>query len=331
MEKIREEIKEIARQALASKEVDLILAWEKGQLWYDSYPAFFTEEQGVDSLVWDQFCVNNLSKYLLEDGMADQKVGILVKGCDTLAFNQLVQDNRITRDNVVLYGLPCSGMIDPAKVRREGLDRGLIKIKKTGDQLIFVSKAQQIRVLTTQVYYDKCLTCHYPNPVIYDRLIGEKVANETLAAHAGRFSAVEELEELSAEDRFAYWDQQFSKCIRCLACRNICPACSCEQCTFDDSEIEILGKAKENSEDKFFHLIRAYHVAGRCVDCGECSRVCPQGIPLEKLNRKLIKDINELYGEYQAGLDPSVKGPLVTYQLEDNDTFTVGERGRKHK
>ena len=52
-----------------------------------------------------------------------------------------------------------------------------------------------------------------------------------------------------------------------------------------------------------FHIIRAFHVAGRCTDCGECSRVCPQHIPLHLLNRKFIKDINELYGEYQAGAD----------------------------
>ena len=66
-----------------------------------------------------------------------------------------------------------------------------------------------------------------------------------------------------------------------------------------------------------FHIIRAFHVAGRCTDCGECSRVCPQGIPLHLFNRKFIKDINTLYGEYQAGLDPDAVGPLTSFRTED--------------
>ena len=66
-----------------------------------------------------------------------------------------------------------------------------------------------------------------------------------------------------------------------------------------------------------FHIIRAFHVAGRCTDCGECSRVCPQGIPLHLLNRKFIRDINENYGEYQAGADDNSPWPLVDYTQDD--------------
>lgn len=62
-----------------------------------------------------------------------------------------------------------------------------------------------------------------------------------------------------------------------------------------------------------FHIIRAFHVAGRCTDCGECSRVCPQNIPLHLLNRKFIKDIDTFYGEYQAGEDTTTRAPLTNY------------------
>lgn len=329
MEKIREEIKKTAYQALANKEVDIILAWKKGDLWYDSYPAFFTNEKEIDSLIWDPFCINNLSKYLLEDTLGDKKVGLFVKGCDSLAFNQLLHDNRVPGDKVVLYGLPCSGMIDPDKVKANGFNKGLIRIKKSGDELVFVTEDNENTVSANDFYHDKCLNCRYPNPVTYDQLIGEKVSVEAVLDNRDRFAEVEVLEKLSAEQRFEYWNNQFSKCIRCFACRNVCPACSCRQCTFDDSKLKILGKAREDSEDQLFHLVRAYHVAGRCIDCGECSRVCPQDIPLEKLNRKLIKDINDLYGEYQAGVDPSTKAPLVTYKLNDADSFIKSERGEE--
>ena len=66
-----------------------------------------------------------------------------------------------------------------------------------------------------------------------------------------------------------------------------------------------------------FHIIRAFHVAGRCTDCGECSRVCPQGIPLHLFNRKFIKDINKFYGEFKAGEDAETKGPLTNFTFDD--------------
>ena len=76
-----------------------------------------------------------------------------------------------------------------------------------------------------------------------------------------------------------------------------------------------------------YHIIRAFHVAGRCTDCGECSRVCPQNIPLHLLNRKFIKDINELYGTYQAGSDLETKSPLTDYTTGDCEPSIVHTRG----
>ena len=79
--------------------------------------------------------------------------------------------------------------------------------------------------------------------------------------------------------------------------------------------------------ENMFHIIRAFHVAGRCTDCGECSRVCPQHIPLHLLNRKFIKDINELYGEYQAGADPESRSPVVDFTKNDAEPGIIYERG----
>ena len=78
-----------------------------------------------------------------------------------------------------------------------------------------------------------------------------------------------------------------------------------------------------------FHIIRAFHVAGRCTDCGECSRVCPQNIPLHLLNRKFIKDINEFYGEFQAGEDTETRAPLNIFNTEDVEPSVVYTKGGK--
>ena len=113
---------------------------------------------------------------------------------------------------------------------------------------------------------------------------------------------------MSPAEKFAFFQKELSKCIRCNACRNVCPACSCRKCVFDSDKFDSAQKANVDSfEEKMFHIIRAFHVAGRCTDCGECSRVCPQGIPLHLFNRKFIKDIDNFYGEYQAGEDAEVQ------------------------
>lgn len=327
MEKIAEKMRAVARHALAKQEVEEILGWEKGDFWYDASPVFITDEHRVDSLIWNTFCVSNLSKYLLKELKSKNKVGIFLKGCDALAFNQLVKDNRVDKDKVVIYGVPCNGMIDPGKVRKAGLHEGLLAVNRSGDEITFITKNGEKKITGRQFDYDKCLVCRYPTPIVYHELMGEKVSRNV--DEQVRFVEVEELEALSAEERADYWVKEFSKCIRCNACRNVCPACSCEKCVFDNAAAALASKAKIDSEVQFFHITRAFHVAGRCVDCGECSRVCPAGIPLYKLNRKIIKDINMLYGTYEAGVDMSAEAPLGTYTLDDIDPFDDRKGGRQ--
>jgi len=327
MEKITEKIREIAKLALENGEVEKIIGWNKGDTFDDSYPVFITDVDDADSLIWDNFCVNNLSKYLIQQLKVSKKIGVFLKGCDSRGFSQIVKDNRIDRDKVVIYGLSCPGMIDPEKVKKEGLHKRLLSVKRSGNELIFIKKDGEQKASAEEFEYDKCLQCRYPNPVVYDQLLTEPVDREVKTLE--RFKDVENLEALSSEERSAYWVDQFSKCIRCNACRNICPACSCEKCVFDNEKADVSGKAKADSEEQFYHIIRAYHVAGRCVECGECSRVCPAGIPLHKLNSKIIKDINELYGDYDAGVDPSEEAPIGTYKLDDSDSFT--EHGGEKK
>ncbi|WP_213818337.1 4Fe-4S dicluster domain-containing protein [Garciella nitratireducens] len=327
MDKITANMRKIAKAALANGEVDKIIGWKKGEFWQDTYPVFITKENEAEDLVWDCFSVNNLSKYLIEQLKGNKKIGIFLKGCDSLGFNQLLKDHRIDRERVIIYGISCYGMIDPEKVRQEGLHHGLKEIKRSGDDLIFIRENGEKRITGRQFDYDKCLNCRYPNPVIYDKKLTDEVQREI--NYQKRFDDVKEIEEMSYDERYDYWANQFSKCIRCYACRNVCPACSCEKCIFDNTKAGILGKAKVASEEQFYHIIRAYHVAGRCVDCGECSRVCPAGIPLDKLNHKIIKDINELYGEYEAGINSDQDPPLLMYQLDDKDSFTGHGGGRK--
>lgn len=134
------------------------------------------------------------------------------------------------------------------------------------------------------------------------------------------FSEVEELEKKSIAERWEYWRAEFSKCIRCYACRQSCPICACERCITDKNQPQWLTTSIHEQGNYHWQITRAFHLAGRCVDCGECERACPVGIPLSKLNRAIAKEIKERYG-FVAGMSPEEPAPLATYKEEDEQDF----------
>ena len=301
-----------AKELLAEGKVQKVVGWKKGLFEDDISPAVFTSAEELDKdFVFNKYCKANLSKYLVKitreievaksttrmnNTMAKQRdpnaqdkpipqatVLVFLKPSDTYSFTQLLKENRITRDDVYAIGVPCQDTLDGGEV---------------------------------------CDNCKNKKPVSCDELIG--VEAEVEAVESKRMAEVEKLEHMTADERDAFWKNEFSCCLRCNACRDICPACTCEKCVFDNNKLYTSQKVAEtNFEESLFHIIRAWHVAGRCTDCGECSRVCPQHIPLYLLNRKFIKDINEIYGDYQAGSDMETKPAMLTFNAEGDPETTI--------
>lgn len=314
MEKIRTAV----AQDLLSGRIDLLLGWEKGHYWWQSRPLFARNSEDLQRLAWDSFCAANLSGYLQDELLENKKVGVLLKGCDARSLNRLVQDRMVDRERVVAYGLPCPGMLDYRLLQqRLQVDLTSFHIEEKGDQITLAGNNQTI-LNREELLLEKCRRCFYPDPVGCDQLLLLAVGSRE---DRSRFHQVSRLEQAPAAERFAYWSKQFERCLRCYACREACPCCSCRECFVEQEQPRWLGKATEISENFLYHLTRAYHSAGRCVECGECQRVCPVDLPLMELSSKIIKDINELYGEYQAGLDIEQKPPLLTYQPDDPAAF----------
>ncbi len=327
MQKVtREQLIDRAAALLADGTVCAVLGWKKGEFDYDMTPAVFeTEAELRDSFVFNDFCGANFSKYLIkETKKAESKVLVFLKPCDTYSFNQLLTEHRFDREKVYAIGIPCEGMADVDKVKAI-----------SGDGIIAVDCGETINVTTlyndapvainlADVLEERCMSCKSKKHVAYDELLGDE--GEVLDSN--RFDEVARLEAMTPDERFAFWQNELSRCVRCNACRNVCPACTCEKCVFDNPNSGVENKAPANEfEEKMFHIIRAFHVAGRCTDCGECSRVCPENIPLHLLNRKFIKDMNECYGEYQAGEEVGSRAPLVNYTLDDMEAADVVNRG----
>jgi ferredoxin len=313
---MQEKLIKRAKELLSDGTVQSVIGWRKGLFDEDITPSVFKTAEDLEAnFVFNKFCRANLSKYLVKytreieikksttrvnNAMAKQrdpnaqdapipneKILVFLKPGDSHSFTQLLKENRITRDDVYAIGIPCSCTLDE-DVHGEGCDH-----------------------------------CRNKKHVTYDELIGE----ETYVEYTDRYDTVSKLEKMNADERFAFWQNELSRCIRCNACRNVCPACTCEKCVFDNNNLYTTQKVAVNSfEENLFHIIRAWHVAGRCTDCGECSRVCPQHIPLHLLNRKFTKDIDELYGPYIAGSDMETKPPMLTYTTDDCEASIVHQR-----
>ena len=323
MQKTAGLIKKRAAELLADGTVTKVLGWEEGEFFYDVTPAFFDKDTVVN-LAYGSFCGANLSKYLIKAlKETEGKILVFLKPCDTYSFNQLLTEHRVDREKVYIVGVECKGMLDIEKIKAAGI-KGVTKVIDEGEELLIKTIYGESKIARKDVLLEKCDTCKSKELKVFDEVIGESTETET----KDRFEAVSELENMTAEERYAFWQGELSKCIRCNACRNVCPACSCMKCVFDNPQSGVQSKSNADTfEEKMFHIIRAFHVAGRCTDCGECSRVCPQGIPLHLLNRKFIKDINELYGDYQAGDEAFSRAPLVNFTFDDAEPSVVHERG----
>ena len=131
---------------------------------------------------------------------------------------------------------------------------------------------------------------------------------------------IRELEDMSAEERLNWWRTEFSKCIRCYACRQVCPFCWCEQCIADENQPQWIDRSPSPQNNTSWNVIRAFHLVGRCVECGECDRVCPVEIPLSLIATKMAVEVEDAF-DYVAGTDVEAVPALQSFQADDPDEF----------
>jgi ferredoxin len=146
------------------------------------------------------------------------------------------------------------------------------------------------------------------------------VASQPFELTAEEKAALEKLEKMSAEERWQFWQEQFSNCLKCYACRAACPMCYCANCLAGCNQPQWIPVAPHNIGNLEWHITRAMHLAGRCVNCGECSRACPVGIPLSLLNQKLAEEIFKNF-KTRAGLSAKSEYAMGTFKPEDKENF----------
>jgi len=274
-------------------------------------PHFVRDASGAGALVINPFCGAGLARHVLE-ALEDGPVGILTRGCDGLGLERLIADGRVARERLHIVAVACRGAVDPARARAI-LGRIPERAEVDAQAVTLIAGEERRSVPRDSCLLSRCLNCVDPSPRLADSWL-----DEPLPAGVRDFKAVSHMEQQPPEARYAFWARQFRRCIRCYACRNVCPACSCRSCSLDDPELQ--ERATSLADQFGFQFTRAYHVAGRCVACGECQRACPMSIPLSLLNEKFLKDIRDSFGIADPHR-PSAVEPLACYRPDDPESW----------
>ncbi len=314
MEDLSKQIREAAEKLLEEDKVDLMIGFEQGSLPLRSAPCFVRKAEDAKRLVWNSTCENNLATYLPGK---KSRIGIVAKGCDSRSLVGFLQERQVSREDLVIIGVPCKGMIDRKRVEQKLRGKEILEAEETTEEIIVKGQGFEETMQKKELLPESCRSCMHRNPLLYDVLIGEALEEQK---GIDEFERIRALEGREAHERWAYFSLETEKCIRCYACRNACPICYCEACYVDSSEPQWFGKSIERTDTQIFHIVRAFHTTGRCVDCGACVRACPMDVDLRFLNKKIEKDVRDLFS-FEAGIDPEEPPPLTVYKQNDPEEF----------
>ncbi len=198
--------------------------------------------------------------------------------------------------NILSNLLPFMGRAKVAVVCRRCDEKALAELAKRG--IVDDASIVTIGLACTKEQVERC-RCSDCVPSRVD--VGEPAEpcpEDTLAS---------ELSSMGIDERSAFWMRQFRKCNKCFGCTLNCPVCFCDDCVLEE---RTYTPEQGIPPGPAFHLIRSFHLADKCVECGECERSCPADIPLLTLRKMVNRDMKDLFG-YKAG-DRERRSPLLT-------------------
>lgn len=131
---------------------------------------------------------------------------------------------------------------------------------------------------------------------------------------------IEELATLTPAERWAFWQNEMENCIKCYACRQSCPLCYCSQCTVEINQPQWIPVAASTLGNLEWHIMRAMHLSGRCITCGQCAEACPVNIPIHLLPIRLAEEIQLQYGSV-SGMNRNEGCAMSTYKPDDKENF----------
>jgi formate dehydrogenase subunit beta len=287
-------------------------------------------------------------------------LGLVLRPCEIRALVELVKFQQANLDNALIIGIDCLGTYSVTDYLAADQDRLL-------DQLLAGAPSGQPQPHEGLETRAACQICEQPLPngdhlALSIGLVGVEPGSLYLRARddlaeplgitaadppAGRTAAAQTYINARTQARDAAFAQfrdrvnsmesllqEFSSCIRCHNCMNVCPICYCKTCVFksavfDHEPMQYVGWAAQKgaqrmpSDTLLFHLTRLNHMVTSCVGCGICADVCPVDIPVGTVFRAVGQKAQALF-DYHPGRSLDEAAPVQEFR--EDELTALGER-----
>ena len=292
-----------------------------------------------------------LSRFTL-NGSTKKPVIAVVKPCELRGFIELIKREQGSLDNLYILSFTCGGVFPSKREVDNTVEKNLSKYwesVKKGD--IFVDLRPTCKACEEIIPYAADFTIDLLGNSNIDKqyimLVNTKKGEELIKDVKGDLSdkeldskKIENIIEKRSKEKKKLFDEIdkkmngidglidiFGKCISCHGCSKVCPICYCTLCEFEspdseyspsnyDSELNRRGGLRVPPGTIYFHLGRLNHISISCVACGACDDVCPVGIPIATIFKKVGESVQKMFN-YVPGKDVEEKIPLITFKQEE--------------
>ena len=275
-----EKLRADAATLLKKGEVHVIIGYGKSFDEKHAAPIFIKNEKDVSRLLFNSYCFSNLAVFLTHEEIKKMGKAAIV-----------AKEN----DMKTIIALVQESQIDPEHILILGIEAG--EMTNTN------GKWQYLGVMDLN-----------------------KITSYINEYHSGfgmsdtAYNLLNKIEKMSYKERREFWNSEFNKCIRCYACRQACPLCYCAHCIAEKNQPQWISTNINETGKWTWNIVRAYHLAGRCIGCGECERVCPMGIPLMTINLFLSKIVFNEFA-YLPGHSTAEHPVFTTFNENDSENF----------